>query len=79
MNADLNAAEEEEEEEDEFNIRSPVQRRRIDEDGNSVDVDEEDEEKLEKQRKRQVRDECRLAIEDYYKGTSRGLSSAIMM
>ncbi|EKX54411.1 cell division control protein 45 [Guillardia theta CCMP2712] len=80
VNADLNAAEEEEEEEeDEFNIRSPVQRRRIDEDGNSVDVDEEDEEKLEKQRKRQVRDECRLAIEDYYKGTSRGLSSAIMM
>eukprot|EP00960_Hanusia_phi_P039659 753972-Hanusia_phi.AAC.7 len=80
VNAELNAAEEEEEEEeDEFNMRSPVQRRRIDEDGNSVDADEEDEEKLEKQKKKQMRDECRLAIEEYYKGTSRGLSSAIMI
>jgi hypothetical protein len=59
---------------------SPVQRRRVNEDGESVPVtSEEQEEKEERRKQREKRKEARMTVENYYNGTSRGHATAMML
>ena len=78
IDAHLDDDEEEEEEED-FG-ESPVQRRRIGEDGESVGVvDGEEDDREERRQRRAKRDEARKLVEEYYSGTARGPPTALLL
>lgn len=77
--ADENGDEEEDENEDEDDdddLRSPGQRRRLDEEGERED-DKESRQKL--REKKELRRESRNELSEYYKGTYRGRSAALTM
>ena len=71
--------EDDDEDENEFPTQSPSrQRRRVDEDGESVSGDEE--EAREKERARRARRKvCRAIIDEYYRGSYHGQSSATLL
>jgi len=78
--AHLGEEEDEEEEEEEDFGESPVQRRRVGEDGESVAVvDGEEDEREERRQRRAKRDDARAIIDEYYGGTSRGPSTALLL
>ncbi len=74
----MNQEEEEEEDFDEY--EAPVQRRRVNEDGESVAVaGGQEDDRDERRQMRQKRVEARAVVEAYYSGTSRGTPTAILL
>jgi hypothetical protein len=74
----MNQEEEEEEDFDEY--EGPVQRRRVNEDGESVAVaGGQEDDRDERRQMRQKRVEARAVVEEYYSGTSRGPPTAILL
>ena len=74
----MNKEEEEEEDFDEY--EAPVQRRRVNEDGESVAVaGGQEDDRDERRQMRQKRVEARAVVEEYYSGTSRGPPTAMLL
>ena len=81
MRAALAPGDEGDEDEDEEDFgESPVQRRRVGEDGESVAMaGGEEDEREERRRRREEREKASAVVEEYYSGTSRGPATSMLM
>jgi cell division control protein 45 len=79
MDANLDEEDQEEEEEEDLD-ESPVQRRRVGEDGESVAVaGGEEDDREERRKQREIREQARSTVAEYYNATSRGPATAMVL
>ena len=77
--AHMDDEEEDDDEEEEDLGESPVQRRRVGEDGESVAVvDGEEDDREARRKRRDEKNEARASVDNYYSGSSRGPSTAMI-